>query len=164
MVVRRKVSICGGKMADTSAIAVRSLTEADSDSWRFLWDGYLAFYEASVPEEITQSTWLRLLDGTTMIGRVAEREGRVLGFSASVLHEGTWTSAPICYLEDLFVNPDARGGGIGGALIEDLIQLGRQRGWSRLYWHTRADNVAARRLYDGFVQADGFVRYRFILS
>jgi len=33
-------------------------------------------------------------------------------------------------------------------------------GWSRLYWHTRAGNLAARRLYDAFVQADDFVRYR----
>ena len=43
-------------------------------------------------------------------------------------------------------------------------RLGRDRGWSRLYWHTRASNEAARRLYDKFVNADDFVRYRMILD
>ena len=42
--------------------------------------------------------------------------------------------------------------------------LGRERGWSRLYWHTRASNETARRLYDKFVNADDFVRYRMILG
>ena len=69
-----------------------------------------------------------------------------------------------CYLEDLFVDPAARGHGIGEALIQDLIDIGRERGWSRLYWHTRASNEAARRLYDKFVHADDFVRYRLILD
>ncbi|HEY8263776.1 MAG TPA: GNAT family N-acetyltransferase, partial [Methyloceanibacter sp.] len=37
-------------------------------------------------------------------------------------------------------------------------------GWSRLYWHTRESNVAARRLYDKFAKADDFVRYRLVLN
>jgi GNAT superfamily N-acetyltransferase len=150
-------------MTDPAAFVIRPLARTDEDSWRHLWDAYVAFYEASVPEEVTRSTWRRLLEANAMIGRVAEDRGRVVGFSASVLHDCTWTIAPVCYLEDLFVDPDARGRGIGGALIEDLVQLGRQRGWSRLYWHTRADNLAARRLYDNFAKADDFVRYRLVL-
>lgn len=151
-------------MIEPPVAIVRPLTKTDRDSWRRLWDAYIEFYEASVPEEVTQSTWDRLLEANSMIGRAAESDGRVVGFSVSVLHESTWTSAPVCYLEDLFVDPDARGRGVGGALIEDLIGLGRERGWSRLYWHTRAGNSRARRLYDNFTQMDGFVRYRLNLS
>lgn len=81
----------------------------------------------------------------------------------SVLHESSWTSSPVCYLEDLFVDPALRGGGVGRALIQDLIDLGRMRGWSQLYWLTRANNETARRLYDRFVEADSFVRYRLTL-
>jgi hypothetical protein len=44
-------------------------------------------------------------------------------------------------------------------LIADLIERAKSNGWSRLYWHTRAGNPA-RRLYDEFIQADDFVRYR----
>jgi GNAT superfamily N-acetyltransferase len=99
-----------------------------------------------------------------LIGRVAILDDRVIGFTASVIHEATWSRDPVCYLEDLFVDQSARGKGIGRALIQDLIDLGREHGWSRIYWHTRADNLAARRLYDKFVPADDFVRYRLFLN
>ena len=151
-------------------LSVRAVTESDAAAWRRLWAGYVAFYNASLSDEITDHTWRRILDpAAPVIGRVAEcgvaeREGHVAGFSVSVIHEGTWTRAPVCYLEDMFVDPAARGGGIGRALIGDLVALGRQRGWSRLYWHTRAGNDAARRLYDRFAAADDFVRYRMTLD
>jgi GNAT superfamily N-acetyltransferase len=83
----------------------------------------------------------------------------VAGFSVSLLHEGTWVIAPVCYLEDLFVAPGFRGRGIGRMLIQDLVDRARNDGWSRLYWHTRADNPA-RRLYDEFANADDFIRYK----
>jgi ribosomal protein S18 acetylase RimI-like enzyme len=78
----------------------------------------------------------------------------VAGFTVCVLHPGSWTIAPACYLEDLYVDPDLRGHGIGRALIEDLIGMARDNGWSRIYWHTRQSNEAARRLYDKFAEAD----------
>lgn len=101
---------------------------------------------------------------SAVLGRVAELDGNVIGFSVSVVHDGTWSISPVCYLEDLFVDPAARGSGVGHALIQDLVDLGRARGWSRLYWHTPADNTVARRLYDRFVKVDDFVRYRLTLN
>jgi hypothetical protein len=70
---------------------------------------------------------------------------------------------PICYLEDLFVDPEVRGLGVGQALIADLLKLGTERGWSRIYWHTRSGNTA-RKLHDRFTAADDFVRYQLVLS
>jgi GNAT superfamily N-acetyltransferase len=154
-------------MAEASATAplIRDPTRHDEAVWRRLWNGYVAFYEAKVSDEVTAGTWARLLDSRTgMIGRLAELDGAVVGFTASVLHPGSWTLEPICYLEDLFVDPAARGHGIGKALIDDLVGLGRERGWSRLYWHTQASNQTARRLYDRYVVADDFVRYRLFLT
>ncbi|QGM93237.1 GNAT family N-acetyltransferase [Methylocystis rosea] len=143
---------------------IRDIRESDSMEWRRLWAGYNHFYAASVPIDVTELTLRRLLDPTsTMIGRIAERNARVAGFSVSVLHESSWTSSPTCYLEDLFVDPNVRGAGVGRALVQDLVDLGRARGWARLYWHTQADNDRARRLYDSFVEADSFVRYRVTL-
>jgi GNAT superfamily N-acetyltransferase len=142
------------------SITVRDAAPADEAAWRRLWAGYLEFYEASVPESVTAMTWRRILDPASPIfARIAEQKGQVAGFAVCVLHEGSWVASPICYLEDLFVDPDARGGGIATALIGNLIELGRARGWSRLYWHTRAGNAAARRVYDRFVGVDDFVRY-----
>ena len=143
---------------------IRDVCEPDRASWLRLWNGYLRFYEAFVPSDVTEGTWRRLLDpDVPIVGRVAVRDREIVGMTVSVLHEGSWTLAPICYLEDLFVDPSSRSGGIGRALLQDLIETGRERGWSRVYWHTRADNAAARRLYDQFTSADDFVRYRLIL-
>jgi GNAT superfamily N-acetyltransferase len=141
-------------------IALRDPVGADEVSWRQLWSDYNAFYEATVPEAVTAATWQRILDPESAIfSRLAIIDATVIGFSVSVLHDGTWTTAPICYLEDLFVDPRYRGLGCGRLLIQDLIDRAKSRGWSRLYWHTRSENPA-RRLYDEFASADDFVRYR----
>jgi GNAT superfamily N-acetyltransferase len=140
---------------------IRDALPSDEPSWRKLWDGYVAFYEADVPEDVTLKTWERLIrkqDG--LLCRIAETGGQVCGFALCVLHAGTWTTAPVCYLEDLFVSPEHRGRGIGEALIRDLVGMAKTQGWSRLYWHTQANNAKARSVYDRFTKADDFVRYR----
>lgn len=145
---------------------LRDATAADHAEWLALWEGYVRFYEAQVPPEVTARTWQRILDPVApLIGRVAVRDGGgLVGITVAVLHEGTWTAQPILYLEDLFVDPAARGGGIGRALMADTVATAKRLGCSRLYWHTHGGNAAARRLYDSFVPADDFVRYRMILA
>lgn len=144
---------------------IRDPRPEDEAAWRRLWSGYVAFYESEVSDEVTAATWQRLLTpGSNMFGRIAEWQDEVAGFTVCVLHPASWTLTPACYLEDLFVDPDKRGHGIGRALIEDLISMARDKGWSRLYWHTRQSNETARRLYDRFATADDFVRYRMVLD
>ena len=151
-------------MTQTSVL-VRAPFARDELAWRRLWAGYLDFYRATVAPDVTLRTLERILDpASPMFGRIAEREGAVVGFAICVLHEGTWSIGPTCYLEDLFVDPAARGVGVGRALIDDLVALGGDRGWNSLYWHTRADNTQARKLYDRYGAADDFVRYRLTLK
>ena len=141
-------------------IAIRDPIAADEMPWRALWSQYNAFYRVSIPENVTARTWQRMLDpASAMFGRLAVADGEIAGFCVSVLHDSTWTAAPVCYLEDLFVAPAFRSRGFGRALIRDLVDRAKANGWARLYWHTRAGNPA-RRLYDEFAAADDFVRYR----
>lgn len=145
----------------SAGVVVRAAATRDEAAWRSLWAQYVAFYESEVPPEVTDATWQRLLherDG--FIGRIAELNGAVIGFSVSIIHGGSWSLNPVCYLEDLFVSPEARRSGAGRALINDLVELAKVRGWAKLYWHTKASNDVARGLYDSFVKADEFVRYR----
>ena len=65
----------------------------------------------------------------------------------------------VCYLEDLWVEPSARRAGIGRSLIDALIARGRDSGWRRVYWHTEADNVAGRTLFDRIARPTNYVRY-----
>ena len=145
-------------------LTIRDITASDEADWRELWAQYLAFYKVAIPPAVTDATFARLLDpASALFGRVAICGDRVIGFAISLTYEATWAATPVCYLEDLFVNPAERGTGVGRALLQDLVDMAKQRGWSRLEWHTVASNVVARRLYDQFVQADDHVRYRMIL-
>lgn len=144
---------------------VRPIEPADEARWRALWAGYLAFYRQQLPDAITDATWRRILDPASgMFCRLVETTAEVQGFTISVLHPGTWVTEPICYLEDLFVAPSARGQGLGQLLLDDLLALARQQRWARVYWHTDAGNTGARRLYDRYTPADDFVRYRLFLD
>jgi len=143
---------------------LRAARPADAAAWRGLWDAYLTFYKVDLDPGITDFTWARLMDPAAPLkARVAEVEGRVLGFAIFLHHPSTWVRGDDCYLEDLYVAETARGMGLGRALIEDLAAHARSQGWQRLYWHTDTRNTRARALYDSFVPSDGHVRYRLTL-
>ncbi|MBK8175299.1 MAG: GNAT family N-acetyltransferase [Rhodospirillales bacterium] len=143
---------------------IRDAAASDEMPWRQLWAGYTDFYNVKIADAVTNQTWRRILDpSSAMFARLAEDNGAVIGFSISVLHAGTWSIDPICYLEDLFVAPGHRRRGTGRRLIQDLIDTAHTKGWSRLYWHTHGENPA-RHLYEQFAGADGFVRYRLIFT
>ena len=149
------------KSAPTVRPTVRPIEQRDRPQWQVLWAGYLDFYEVVLDAATTQVLWSRLFDpASTVHGLVAEgADGTAIGLCHYILHANTWEIAPVCYLEDLYVQPGERARGVGAALIDDLrARMGRE-GWSRIYWMTREDNYRARGLYDRFTKRDAFVRY-----
>ncbi|AUX74000.1 GNAT family N-acetyltransferase [Erwinia pyrifoliae] len=140
-------------------VKVRKAEAEDYEAWLKLWKGYLNFYESDLDESVTLSTWHRALSSEScLVCRIAEIDYKIVGFALCVLHEGTWVTQPICYLEDLFVTDDMRGMGVGTALIEAIYDESREKSWSKVYWVTRTDNPA-RKLYDKLAVLDDFVRY-----
>ena len=142
-------------------VTVRRIEARDEARWRELWDGYCRFYERELSEPITRHTWARLLDPAAPVhGIVAESAGvGVIGMCNYIIHENTWSLTPVCYLEDLFVDPERRAVGVGQQLIDWVVAEAKARGWSRVYWHTRETNYRARGLYDKYTPHSGFVRY-----
>jgi GNAT superfamily N-acetyltransferase len=111
---------------------------------------------------VTVATWARIVsdDAPHMGTLVAKRSGGgLVGMLNFVLHDITWSLAPVCYLEDLFVDERSRGQGIGRALIEELVSRGRDAGWHRIYWNTARDNAQAQILYNKIAERTGWVRY-----
>jgi ribosomal protein S18 acetylase RimI-like enzyme len=68
-----------------------------------------------------------------------------------------YSKALECYLAELYVVPERRGGGLGRALMERSIELARSRGADHLDLNTSEDDVAARALYEslGFTNREG---------
>jgi GNAT superfamily N-acetyltransferase len=145
-------------------VLIRWAEPGDRHAWRGLWQGFLDYYSVPLPEDVTDYTWARLMDpASTLKARLAFVDGQAVGFAIHQHHPSTWVMGDDCYLEDLFVDPQARGRGVARALIEDLITVARGKGWKRLYWNTDHDNHVARALYDQFTKDDGHVRYRLTL-
>ena len=145
------------------SIRVRPIEARDEARWRVLWDGYCRFYERDLSGPITQHTWNRIVDTRSPVSAiVAESDADgVIGIANYLLHENTWTLKPVCYLEDLFVDPGERARGVGKQLIDWLVARMKSEGWSRLYWNTREDNYRARGLYDKYdpPRSPRFVKY-----
>jgi len=95
-----------------------------------------------------------------MHGAIArDAEGRAIGLVHWLTHPATWTTSDYCYLEDLFVAPEARGAGTGAALIAQVERWAREHGSAKVYWLTAETNAVARRLYDRVAQRSGFIQY-----
>ena len=139
---------------------VRPAVAADEPRWRELFDAYTRFYEREPDDAIAKHAWARIHDpGSPVFAAVAELDGRVVGIANYLLHESTGSFHPVCYLQDLFVDQQARGAGIGRQLIDWLVAEMKARKWSRLYWSTRENNYRARALYDRYTPHSGFLRY-----
>jgi GNAT superfamily N-acetyltransferase len=151
-----------------SALTIREIARTDYVQWLPLWDGYNAFYERSgptaLPDDITASTWARFFDEMEPVhALVAEQDGRLVGLTHYLFHRSTSLVDPICYLQDLFTSADARGQGVGRALIEAVYDCARTAGAKRVYWQTHETNRTAQSLYDQVAEKSGFLVYRKIL-
>ena len=142
-------------------LTIRAIEEKDKDQWLKLWAGYLEFYKSTISSEQTELTWKRLINNELkMFGFVAESEEGVIGFTHCLFRPSTWTETDYCYLEDLFVDPNIRGKGIGRALMNKVFELAKEKKSKRVYWTTQEFNKTARVLYDSITPVSEFVQYR----
>ena len=144
------------------SVRVRRLEERDKSHWLALFKGYIEFYQASVPENVIETVWHRLMLGKPdcHIGLVVVEDADAPLVWRVLFIRSTWATGWYCYLEDLFVDPARRKTGAGRALIEAVYALADARGCERTYWVTQEFNTAARTLYDQVATKAPFVQYR----
>ncbi|CUH44529.1 GNAT family N-acetyltransferase [Ruegeria atlantica] len=147
-------------MSDT--LNIRALQPEDRAEWAEMWRDYLAFYETTVPEQTYNNTFARLLgdDPNDFSCFVAEADGHLLGLTHYLIHRHAWKEESVCYLQDLFARPEARGTGVGRALIHAVYGEADRRGAPSVYWLTQEFNHTARKLYDRIGKQTPFIRYQ----
>jgi GNAT superfamily N-acetyltransferase len=151
-------------MAAAAELVIRPIRREDHDSWMPLWRGYQEFYKVDLAQEISATTFARLLDPAEPVnGSLAWQGPRAVGMVHYIPHRSTWTIGNYCYLQDLFTAPDLRGGGVGRKLIEHVYEVAKQAGCARVYWLTHESNETAMKLYDRVADKPGFVQYRRVL-
>lgn len=144
------------------SITIRPLCSKDEDAWRDLWHGYVNYYRAEVSEDVTQTTWERILQPDFPIHGLGciNGEGVLIGFVHYLFHPVTWAKAPRCYLEDLFTAKQARGQGAARALINAVNEEARKEGSDQVYWLTENYNERAQFLYDKLATKTPFIKYQ----
>jgi GNAT superfamily N-acetyltransferase len=138
------------------------LVAADRAEWAPLWRAYLDFYGAAVDAKTRETTFARLTGGDEPMGGFVARDGdgAAIGLVHWIVHRSCWTIGDYCYLQDLFVTPGRRGGGIGRRLIDAVAAKALELGCSRVHWLTHETNRDAMRLYDKVGERSGFIQYR----
>ena len=111
----------------------------------------LAEYERSLDQvEASGEDLRRALFGPSpaVFAHLAEDErGEPVGFALWFLNFSTWTGRHGIYLEDLYVTPEARGGGYGKALLTELARIAVERGYARYEWSCLDWNEPSIRFY-----------------
>ncbi len=125
----------------------------------------LASYErAPDAVEMDEAMLHAALFGAAPLARavLAEMDSRAVGLALWFTSFSTWTGRAGLYLEDLFVIPEARGHGIGRALLRHLAQQAVRLGCARLEWSVLDWNTPAIDFYKslGAEALDEWTRYR----
>lgn len=136
-------------MAFPADLAIRPAT-ADDSATILTFIKALADYEKLPGEVVADEEAIR----TTLFGArpaaevlIAQLAGAPVGFALFFPSYSTFLAKPGLYLEDLFVQPAARGHGVGRALMSALARIAVQRDYGRFEWSVLDWNAPALRFY-----------------
>ncbi|NGN67346.1 GNAT family N-acetyltransferase [Streptomyces sp. A7024] len=146
---------------DPTDWTVDAPAEADFPAWRQLYQGYADFYRTPLPDENADRVWSWLMDPEHEVRGLLVRgeDGVPVGLAhyrpfARPLHTSIGG-----FLDDLYVDPEARGSGAVDALFGRLREITAEQGWSVLRWITAEDNYRARAKYDQVAKETSWVTY-----
>jgi GNAT superfamily N-acetyltransferase len=142
------------------SVTIRPVSPDDQSAWETLYKGYADFYGVPQTDEMRARVWGWLHDtGIEVNGFVAEQDGTLIGLTHYRPFYSPLSANVKGFLDDLFVDPAARGSGAAQGLIEAVSDVGRARGWGVIRWITADDNYRARSLYDRVATRTQWITY-----
>ena len=129
-------------------VVVRRAIMSDLDELAFLFDGYRQFYEQNSDLAGGKAFLQERISRNESVILIAHVDGKPAGFTQIYPSFSSASMARIFVLNDLFVSPDARNGGVGRRLLEAAANHGRSVGAIRLTLSTGVINRPAQSLYE----------------
>ena len=144
-----------------SSFTVGPPAPEESATWRELYREYADFYRESVTDVQLDLVWSWIIDPDHDVKGLLVRDatGTAVGLAHYRPYFRPLAAAVAGHLDDLFVEPAARGTGAVDALLDALGTIARQRGWSKIRWITADDNHRARSKYDQVADRTMWVTY-----
>lgn len=144
-----------------TSFSIRPINAGDRSQWDILYQGYADFYKVTQTPEMRNTVWSWLLDAAKESrGLVAvDPRGTMLGLTHFRPFARPLSATTGCFLDDLFVSPDARGFGVADALIEAVRSVAAENGWSVVRWITADNNYRGRGVYDRVASKTNWVTY-----
>jgi len=144
------------------SLIIRNLKLDDKPEWVKLWRSYLEYYSTSLSDEIYHQTFSRLLDLNLpeQNGLIALEDDKPVGIVHFIYHPHNWRIEDVCYLQDLYTDPNFRGLGIGRSLMEAVYKAADANNTPNVYWLTEEFNQTARQLYDQVGRLTPFIKYQ----
>jgi len=144
-----------------ASYAVSAPEHGDRGRWEELYRAYADFYREAVTAEQLDRVWSWVMDPTHDVKALLVRDatGRAVGLAHYRPYFRPLAATVAGHLDDLFVEPAARGTGAVDALFEALRAVARQRGWGKIRWITADDNHRARSKYDQVAERTMWVVY-----
>lgn len=144
-------------------MAIREATEEDLPALMPLLRGYCDFYEMTPPDEGVEQVAgaaIAAPEDEALLLVSTDNQDSVVGFALSSWKLSSLRGGRIVFLDDLFVDPNARGGGHADALIEAVAEAGRRHGAKAVSWLTAPDNRRAQAVYDRVgAHGEAFLEY-----
>ncbi|QFT59899.1 Acetyltransferase (GNAT) family protein [Sulfitobacter sp. THAF37] len=142
-------------------VTIRPTRPEDRDGWDLLYQGYAEFYRVDQTAQMRDTVFGWLMDEAHECkGFVAEGpDGQLIGLTHFRPFASPLRAATNCFLDDLFVDPAARGSGAAQALIDAVADHARARGWATVRWITADDNYRGRSVYDRMASRTMWITY-----
>lgn len=139
----------------------RAENPADREAWRRLYKGYAEFYRVPMPDDRLDLVWGWLHDPAHEVEAFVARDetGAIVGLTHYREFARPLAGGVGLFLDDLFVDPAARGGNIGTMLIEAVAAEAARRGCGVVRWITADNNYRARTAYDRVATRTMWVTY-----
>ena len=145
-------------MAD--AVSVAEARATDRDDWLRLWHGWQRHMQCTVPGSATGSAWQMVMTPDSGLAALIARSGaRAVGFANVSLTPFAWTGGPIVFLQDLFVEPEARGLGAGTALLKAVYGFADAQGAAQVFWMVDENDPELQGFYARHAIRSPYLRY-----